>query len=314
MSQFSSAPGMPVVGGTNEQGSKTIREDLERSFRECLSLEKLQGNLFALLGSPYNIAIFVSYILISINSTLLIRNARGEDGTYPFHQTTVVIMVECVKICMASALYLKSHNWDVAAFKHALLNNKALFVKNAIPAILYGFYNNLTYFNLQNYDAAAFYILMQLKTALTGMMYKFAFKRNLSLIQWGTILSLTVGCSIKQFAEVGELDTDDAENKFFNRYLLTVLLQVFLGGLASVSIEYILKIDPDGSKGDLQLQNVFMYVHACVWRPCVCVCVCVCVCHHLIIQSSASIGPFLISCLFVCVCVYSGISTPSSST
>ena len=62
-----------------------------------------------------------------------------------------------------------------------------------VPALLYCFYNNLAFTNLAIFDPTTYFMFMQTRLLLTGIIYQFLFKRKLSGKQWISLLILTLG-------------------------------------------------------------------------------------------------------------------------
>ena len=67
-----------------------------------------------------------------------------------------------------------------------------------VPAMLYCFYNNLAFTNLAIFDPTTYFMFMQTRLLMTGVIYQFLFKKNLSGKQWISLLILTVGCMIQK--------------------------------------------------------------------------------------------------------------------
>ena len=91
-----------------------------------------------------------------------------------------------------------------------------------------------------------------------SFMFQVLFKKNLSRIQWFSLLLLTFGCIVKQ------LNTDrmSSMSLSFDINLMLILVQVFCSCFAGVYNEYLLK----GKGGDVSfmLQNVFMYTDSII--------------------------------------------------
>ena len=67
-----------------------------------------------------------------------------------------------------------------------------------VPALLYCFYNNLAFTNLAIFDPTTYFMFMQTRLLMTGIIYQFLFKRKLSGKQWISLLILTLGCMIQK--------------------------------------------------------------------------------------------------------------------
>lgn len=94
-----------------------------------------------------------------------------------------------------------------------------------IPSFLYCMYNNLSYVNLLNYDPATYFILLQLRVVITGVLFQVRNRRRFPLVfnrptsflmilfpvsqvlfskmltctQWFSLILLTIGCMVKNF-------------------------------------------------------------------------------------------------------------------
>jgi integrin beta 8 len=68
-----------------------------------------------------------------------------------------------------------------------------------VPAGLYCIYNNLAFVNLANYDPTTYFLLLQMRTVVTGVMFQLLFRKVLSRKQWVSLGLLTLGCIIKEY-------------------------------------------------------------------------------------------------------------------
>lgn len=68
-----------------------------------------------------------------------------------------------------------------------------------VPAVLYCIYNNLAFVNLANYDPTTYFLLLQMRTVVTGIMFQLLFRKALSRKQWMSLGLLTLGCIIKEY-------------------------------------------------------------------------------------------------------------------
>ena len=86
------------------------------------------------------------------------------------------------------------------------------------------------------------------------------------MVQWGSLLMLTVGCIIKdinrhlQHGQTGDKDGIKAVSvsSFFDVHLGLIMVQVFASCFAGVYNEYLLK--DRGCDVHIMMQNIFMYV------------------------------------------------------
>ena len=150
-------------------------------------------------------------------------------------------------------------------FKNVLFHK--VFLKYFIPSFLYCLYNNLTFINLSSYDPTTYFLLLQFRVVVTGVVFQILFSKRLSKIQWASLLLLTFGCVIKQLSYSKSHSSIKSDESFefsdyLNTSLLLILVQVFSSCFAGVYNEYLLK-DKD-SNVDIMVQNMFMYIDSII--------------------------------------------------
>lgn len=124
-----------------------------------------------------------------------------------------------------------------------------------VPAVLYCLYNNLTFVNLSIFDPTTYFILLQLRVILTGIIYQCLFKKDLSKIQWLSLVLLTIGCMVKELKMEGNMP----QNSYgFYTSILLMLTQILCSCLAGVYNEYLLK-KGQGVNVNVYIQNIYMY-------------------------------------------------------
>jgi integrin beta 8 len=126
--------------------------------------------------------------------------------------------------------------------------------------------------NLSSYDPTTYFLLLQFRVVVTGILFEILFSKRLSRIQWLSLILLTVGCIIKQvnYSNLNKSTTkqkNENDNNFdiydyVNSSLLLIMIQVFSSCLAGVYNEYLLK-EKDNNV-DIMLQNFFMYFDSIV--------------------------------------------------
>lgn len=149
-----------------------------------------------------------------------------------------------------------------------------------VPAFLYCLYNNLSFHNLAAFDPTTYFILLQLRVVITGVLFQIVFKKYLTRKQWMSLVLLTAGCMIKQinFGDQPEMKSNDIsgnsnessidyeanrnnKNTFgFDLSINTVfiLIQTVCSCMAGVYNEYLLK--DKGEDINIYVQNVYMYL------------------------------------------------------
>ncbi|KPA75127.1 putative nucleotide sugar transporter [Leptomonas pyrrhocoris] len=120
----------------------------------------------------------------------------------------------------------------------------------AVPSFLYAVYNNLTFINLNVFDAGTYQVFMQMRILFTGVLFSILLHQALSLRKWGALILLMVGVASKYFSP-HTLQVDS--------HILFVLFQAFLSSAAGVFNEYAFK---KGRHLSIHQQNFFMYLYA----------------------------------------------------
>lgn len=216
---------------------------------------------------------FLVYVLLYIFNAIFIRLSQRVSGSgYDYDTSSVILVTELVKLFFACSIYVWGHSVGELCQQLVANRHQALFYM--IPAILYCIYNNLTYVSLSYFDPTTYYILLQFRIAVTGVIYQIIFQRLLSRAQWISLLLLTLGCIIKQ---MGAFDLSKMKSgqvgvgSFFNGALLLIAVQILCSCLAGVYNEYLLKkqqsqpilLDKEEIKSTevhLMIQNCFMYI------------------------------------------------------
>jgi drug/metabolite transporter (DMT)-like permease len=119
----------------------------------------------------------------------------------------------------------------------------------AVPSAIYAVYNNLTYYNLTNFDAATYQVFMQTRVIFTGVLFSYMMRKHLSQRKWVALIMLTVGVASKYLSWGMHIDSA----------ITVVLFQASLSAFAGVYNEYLLKRD---ISLDINEQNFFMYSFA----------------------------------------------------
>ncbi|XP_046551122.1 UDP-galactose transporter senju-like [Haliotis rubra] len=218
--------------------------------------------------------VFISYMALFINQAILVTASKTSSNTYKYNTVTVVLLTECVKLITSLILYLKDHS--CATLKADVIKHRQVLGLYFMPAFLYCLYNNLQFVNLAAYDPTTYYLLLQFRVVITGVFFQILFRKQLSRIQWASLILLTIGCIIKELNHhSGGTKTNSTESpsteggtsflsfdKLFDIHLLFILLQVFCSVFAGVYNEYLLK--DKGCDVHLMMQNIFMYVDSII--------------------------------------------------
>ncbi|CAH0479781.1 unnamed protein product [Peronospora belbahrii] len=129
---------------------------------------------------------------------------------------------------------------------------------------LYVIYDVLSYINLRAFDAATYFLLLQFRLVVTGVLHQAMFSKRLNRNQWISLGVTTVGCGIKT---LGSRDTNGStklEIHGDSPTLVTyglLMVQMLSSTFAGVYNEVLLKKQ---ALIPVNLQNVFMYIDSLV--------------------------------------------------
>ncbi|XP_014224402.1 UDP-galactose transporter senju [Trichogramma pretiosum] len=207
-----------------------------------------------LFPSKCSAVIFALYIALFVNQGIIIKWSQ-EGGEYDYNIVIVVLMTEVLKLVCSIILYCKENTLS-SLFVEVVKHKKVLYLY-MVPSSLYCLYNNLSFVNLAAFDPPTYYLLLQLRVVITGLIFQLVFKKQLSRKQWLSLVLLTIGCMIKNL----NLDSNHSLPKarfHININIIFILIQTICSCLAGVYNEYLLK--SEGSGVNIFVQNVFMYV------------------------------------------------------
>lgn len=218
--------------------------------------------MFLGLDTSLKQGIFTSYVGLWVTCHLLVYSSQ-RAGAPEYNATSAVLITELTKMCLAIGLYLK-YDGNLEELTQAIIASPMLLVKYAVPALMYCIYNNLVYKNLTLFDPGTYNVLMQLRIAMTGVLFQILFKKTLNRNQWLAILCVTAGCMMKESAK---LTAGEAQSNLEAWVLL--LIQMVASVFAGVYNEVLLKGDANapGHPGvTTNLQNCFMYFQSVLWN------------------------------------------------
>lgn len=227
--------------------------------------------------------IFIFYMSLFISQGILVTASQESNNSYSYNTVTVVLLTEILKLVVSSGLYCKDNTIN-SLFKDIKKHSNVMLLY-FVPAFLYCLYNNLAFVNLSTFDPTTYYLLLQLRVVITGILFQIIFKKYLTQRQWISLILLTMGCMLKQFNfNIGGQSNDNTmtfqdnttytaaslkldvlsnrSSKNITGFDLSVsavwiLVQTICSCLAGVYNEYLLK--DKGAEVNIFVQNVFMY-------------------------------------------------------
>ncbi|CAF3551978.1 unnamed protein product [Rotaria sp. Silwood1] len=213
-------------------------------------------------------------------ASLLVTGSKTATHSYNYNTIVVVLLTEFVKLVSALTIYRQTHSFS--QMRKEILDNQKVLILYFIPSALYCLYNNLSFINLSSYDPTTYFLLLQFRVVVTGVIFQFLFNKRLTRLQWLSLFLLTSGCIIKQFEHSSlsssssikisntnstliqlNKETISTVPSLVNIHLIWILVQVFCSCFAGVYNEYLLKSDRT-NQVDTMLQNAFMYIDSII--------------------------------------------------
>jgi UDP-galactose transporter len=199
--------------------------------------------LVALIIQNSGLAIVMRYTF------LLSSSAQGR-----YIPSTAVLNAEIVKLIISfSACFLLDchQSWEKFSqlvYTEMFVNYKD-FLKLTIPSMLYTLQNSLQYFSMQCLSAPIFQVLYQVKIITTAIFSVILLSKRLSLIQWSSIVALTLGVGLVQLSQANS--SGNAKGNALAG-LISVILSCITSGFAGVYFEMVLK----STSASIWLRNI----------------------------------------------------------
>ncbi|KAJ8949609.1 hypothetical protein NQ318_007371 [Aromia moschata] len=216
-----------------------------------------------LFPSKLSFIIFIVYILLFVGQGILVTASQKSNNEYDYNIVTVVLLTEVLKLLISSVLYCRNNEPKELIID--VVKNKDVLLLYFVPAFLYCLYNNLAFINLSSFDPTTYYLLLQFRVVVTGVLFQVIFKKVLSKKQWISLIILTFGCMLKQVNFTKETETlpnSKSQSVEIGLNAFFILIQIVCSCLAGVYNEYLLK--KQGADINIFIQNVFMYLDSIV--------------------------------------------------
>ncbi|KAH8271795.1 hypothetical protein KR044_005548, partial [Drosophila immigrans] len=243
------------------------------------------SNWRELFPTKLTFIIFLLYMSLFIGQGIFVTASQETNNSYSYNTVTVVLLTEILKLIVSACLYCRENN--LRSLVRDVHKDRQVLALYMVPAFLYCLYNNLAFVNLATFDPTTYYLLLQLRVVVTGVLFQIIFKKYLSRRQWISLLLLTLGCMLKQVdlnsfysdanddSEAAALqagaETVAATAKTLGKNMtgfdfsfsaVFILAQTICSCLAGVYNEYLLK--DKGADVNIFVQNVFMYLDSIV--------------------------------------------------
>ncbi|XP_033225075.1 UDP-galactose transporter senju isoform X2 [Belonocnema kinseyi] len=194
-------------------------------------------NWTELFPGEWSSTIFILYVALFINQGVLVTLSQHE-GKYQYNTVLVVLMTEVLKLIISTLLYLQEN--PMSSILHDIHKYRKVLTLYMVPSSLYCLYNNLAFLNLATFDPTTYFLLLQFRVVITGIVFQVIFKKQLATKQWISLIILTAGCMIKHLSFDFYSSFSDTNFKI-DVNILFIFVQTICSCLAGVYNEYLLK-------------------------------------------------------------------------
>lgn len=195
---------------------------------------------------------FVAAVLTVFTSSLGILTTLSQTGGgYKYDYATIPFLAEVLKFIICGYLLWKESKTSKAAKVTTSWSSIFLY---PIPSIIYLVHNNVHFLTLTYVDTSTHQIMGNLKIVTTGILFRTFLKRKLSRLQWMAIVLLTIGTTVSQVKDCGEINCGSLLAAPIEGYLLGIL-SACLSALAGIYTEFLMKKNQDS----LYWQNMQLY-------------------------------------------------------
>ncbi|KAL0267205.1 UNVERIFIED_CONTAM: hypothetical protein PYX00_009547 [Menopon gallinae] len=217
--------------------------------------------LSELFPNVTSLLIFIAYMALCVGQGIFVTASRKKGENYDYNTTTVVLFTEITKLFLATGCYLK--NGTVKSLIVGFKSNLKVLCLYLVPSFLYCIYNNLAFVNLSHFDPTTYFILLQLRVVMTGVVFQIIFNKKLSKIQWLSLFLLTFGCMVQQI-DWNYLSDLFGNHDIKNHQFFSLSLHTMCSCFAGVYNEFLLK--DVGANINIFIQNIFMYLDSILWN------------------------------------------------
>ena len=214
-------------------------------------------------------------LLLVLQNTFLVilmRVSRSHGGPM-YSSASAVAVMEIVKF-IACGSVITYQNGGFGGFVKVVYDEVVLtpfeIVKLSVPSIIYVVQNNLLYYALTHLDAATYMVGYQMKILTTAVFATFLLGKKLSILQWISLIMLTVGVSLAQLHASSSPTTNTQASDQANKDIvethhvilhrnstsgfIAVLLAACTSGFSGIYFEKVLK----GSTTTVWMRNIQM--------------------------------------------------------
>ena len=230
-----------VPCGPSSGPSRTARDQYRSSSKSAKQSPTKDGTADRQREVLRRFAIVGSYVGVWVCFYLLVH-ASGGDNKATQNSTTLVLIVEVIKIIASAGFFVLWHGFDQLLVFLGSPDLGSLCVSYAPVALLYAIYNNLMFLNLKANNPTTYLTLSSSRLLITALIWQIAFKIDIPTVRKISLFVITAGIVVQGWSSEHETqqDGDNLHGIPFPR-ILFIVVQMSCSVLASVYNETLLK-------------------------------------------------------------------------
>lgn len=200
-------------------------------------------------------------LVVNVGHTVFTQLTANEDGSFPFHESSAVLVAELAKMLLALLALLsdrtkRSNDVDELRFAPTW----RILVEMAVPALLYTISNILSYKAVGLLGSTFYQLMSNMKVIITAVVFRVVIRKPLKILQWLCFMLLTAGLLVTTISPMTTQSMPKPQDQISTGFVLMVLLSL-ASSFAGVFSELKLKQAPQHP----MLQNSLMYAWSCVF-------------------------------------------------
>mmetsp|Transcript_5255 Transcript_5255/g.11421 ORF Transcript_5255/g.11421 Transcript_5255/m.11421 type:complete len:428 (-) Transcript_5255:249-1532(-) len=207
-------------------------------------------------------------MVVNVAQTAFAQYAANPDGSFPFHESSAVLLAEFGKLILA--LLLLARAYFCQSVSSPLSNDprfqltSRIVLEMAVPGLLYTVSNILSYTTVGLLGSTNYQLFSNMKIIITALTFRSMIQKRLKVIQWVCLVFLTAGLLV---ASTGHNPCNSSEKdheanstaRLSSGFAMMVVLSL-TSSFAGVYSELKLKKAPQHP----MLQNALMYAWSCL--------------------------------------------------
>lgn len=197
-------------------------------------------------NSRTRIAVLAILVIQNCSLILVMRYSRTQGTAASMYIISTAVMVsEFLKLLVSLFVVYASNISSLCschglreAFHRDFIDHRYEILKLCVPSGLYVVQNNLLYLSASNLPVSIFQVLSQLKIVTTAVFSVLMLSRKLSIPQYISIVTLTLGVALVQYSQY---NTRIALDDGYIFGIICILLSCATSGFSGVYFEKVLK-------------------------------------------------------------------------